>query len=511
MANSIERFNKRYEQKIGNDSVYGNGTDGNFIVSNTSTPTVLTRDMYYDNLTVNANCVVITNGFRIFVKNQLINNGTIGATSGYTTAIADRTVAGQSSGTPLFSLSQSSSNPLPLTVLHDLEESINGYFVDSSATLRVLRGGDKGSDGSPGTGATSGGAGANGTAGTAGTGATAGVANPGGAGGHSGGLPATHVGGGAVNGSGGSGGHGHHQDTFDHHNHHHSGGHAGNPGTGNPGTNGAAGTAGAAGNPGNPGTNGAGGQGGVGGPVVLIAAKTISGSGSVVNVGQNGSSGNAGTAGSAGTGATSGNAGTAGAAGTGGNGNAGTAHGGVGHAYRHVGNWHNSGNVAPDWHFWGEFVHMRTFGGTPGRPANESNNAHFPHLSTRHSDHAFHWSGNPSTRTWPRGSVPANVNHFNTARGQKHFFHNASFGGAFGHHYTFAIGGGHGGAAGHGHGGSAGNPGNPGNPGNNGAAGLAGNPGNAGSTGREGAIIVVTDSWGLTQSLSNSTKIIINQ
>jgi hypothetical protein len=34
--------------------------------------------------------------------------------------------------------------------------------------------------------------------------------------------------------------------------------------------------------------------------------------------------------------------------------------------------------------------------------------------------------------------------------------------------------------------------------------------GNAGSTGLEGGIIVVTDSWGLTQALSSSTKIIIN-
>ena len=101
-----------YTQRIGNDTVYGNGTDGVVVISNTGTPTVLTRDMYYDTLTVNANCTLITNGFRVFVKNTLTNNGTIGATVGYTTAISDGTVAGQSSTVETYSLSQTSTNPV---------------------------------------------------------------------------------------------------------------------------------------------------------------------------------------------------------------------------------------------------------------------------------------------------------------------------------------------------------------------------------------------------------------
>ena len=503
---TIEKFNKRYEQRIGNDSVYGNGSDGVVIVSNPATPTVLTRDMYYDTLTVDSGCTLITNGYKVFVKNNLINNGFIGATSGYTTQITDGTVAGQGTSTNLYSVSQTSSNPVSLDLLNDLEKAISGYFVDSSSTLRILRGGDKGTDGSSGTGATSGSAGTDGTDGSDGSGANPGVANPGGHGFHSFGIPAPVTYAHAVDN-----GHGQHYDTFDHHAHHHSAGYNGNPGVGNPGTNGSRGFKGLKGNPGNPGTNGAGGTGGRGGPLVIVVAKNISGSGQIVNVGQSGLPGNAGASGSDGSGRNLGNPGNAGAAGTGHNGNAGSAHAGIGHAYRHVGNWHNSGNVAPDWHFWGTYSHMRTYGGTPGRPANESNGAHFPKHANRSTSHAFHWSGAPSFRGWPRGSVPSSVGHFLIALGQKHFYHNASHGGAFGHHYTFHFPAGTAGAAGHGHGGNAGNPGNPGTPGNNGAAGLAGNPGNAGSEGREGGIIVVTDSWGLSQTLSQSTKIILNQ
>jgi hypothetical protein len=53
---------------------YGDGSDGDVIISSN---TSLDRDMYYDNLTINSGIVLDTNGFRIFVKTKLTNNGTI--------------------------------------------------------------------------------------------------------------------------------------------------------------------------------------------------------------------------------------------------------------------------------------------------------------------------------------------------------------------------------------------------------------------------------------------------
>lgn len=544
-----------YQQRIGNDSVYGNGSDGNVIVSNTGSPTVCTRDMYYNSLTINVGCTFITNGFRIFVKNTLTNNGTIGASVGYTTPIVDGTVAGQSSSVETYSLSQTSTNPVALSLLNSIEAAITGYFVDNAGTVRQFRGGDKGANGS---GATAGGTGGAGAAGTAGTGATAGgagAAGTAGTGGHAGsgaggggttGLPGhwhyAHGGSGvyynwhspnhvATNGNSGGNGTGH-------------GGAAGGAGNaGNAGTNGTAGTAGNAGNPGTAGSNGV---GGVGGPVILVVAKTISGSGTIISVGQTGTNGAAGNAGTTGTGATAGGAGangnigtgaTAGGAGVANPGHAGTAGvAGNGYVHAHDSGFHNYGHAFGSNTNYGTafdgalngYGHMRTYGGTPGRPANESNAAHFPQHSHRHQNHGFHWTGATSNRAWPRGAVPANIAHFLIGLGHHYTVVTGSnpntghFATSNAHHtaHTHAIAGGTAGAAGNaGVAGNAGNPGNngarglagnPGNTGTNGAAGTAGLAGNAGSSGREGGIIIVTDSWGLGQQLSSSTKVLIN-
>jgi hypothetical protein len=52
--------------------VYGNAADGNTTLGNTT----LSRDVYYNNLTVNAGAVITTAGYRIFVKGILNLNGT---------------------------------------------------------------------------------------------------------------------------------------------------------------------------------------------------------------------------------------------------------------------------------------------------------------------------------------------------------------------------------------------------------------------------------------------------
>lgn len=50
-------------------AIYGDGSDGNATI--TGGTTTLTRDMYYDNLTVESTGVLATNGFRVFVRDLL--------------------------------------------------------------------------------------------------------------------------------------------------------------------------------------------------------------------------------------------------------------------------------------------------------------------------------------------------------------------------------------------------------------------------------------------------------
>lgn len=80
------------------DSIYGTGMDGDAILDGSTTilgmaPSAsvysMTRDIYFDDLTINASVRLAPNGYRIFVKNVLTfagNNATIGFTTGYSTA-----------------------------------------------------------------------------------------------------------------------------------------------------------------------------------------------------------------------------------------------------------------------------------------------------------------------------------------------------------------------------------------------------------------------------------------
>ncbi|MFC3883747.1 hypothetical protein ACFOU2_09640 [Bacillus songklensis] len=56
--------------------LFGNGMDGNVTIS---ANTNLTRDMYYENLTINSGIKLSTNGYKIFVRGTLTNNGIIEA------------------------------------------------------------------------------------------------------------------------------------------------------------------------------------------------------------------------------------------------------------------------------------------------------------------------------------------------------------------------------------------------------------------------------------------------
>jgi hypothetical protein len=56
------------------DSMFGDGSDGNVTIA---VDTTLTRDMYYNNLTINVGVKLLPDGYRIFVRHTLTLNGNI--------------------------------------------------------------------------------------------------------------------------------------------------------------------------------------------------------------------------------------------------------------------------------------------------------------------------------------------------------------------------------------------------------------------------------------------------
>lgn len=82
-------------------AIFGDGSDSNVTISGNTT---LTRDMFYNNLTVNAGITLTTAGYRIFVKGTLTNNGTISCAGNTATdatgaaALASGSLGGSAAG-----------------------------------------------------------------------------------------------------------------------------------------------------------------------------------------------------------------------------------------------------------------------------------------------------------------------------------------------------------------------------------------------------------------------------
>ena len=89
-------WNAYYNESV--DSIYGTGADGDATLDGTTTVLSMapsssvysmTRDMYFNDLTINASVRLAPNGYRIFVKGTLKfvgTNSTIGFTAGYSTS-----------------------------------------------------------------------------------------------------------------------------------------------------------------------------------------------------------------------------------------------------------------------------------------------------------------------------------------------------------------------------------------------------------------------------------------
>lgn len=138
-------------QRLGNDSVYGPGTDGTVVIaSNTS----LSRDMYYDTLTVNNGVTLNTNGFKVFVKNTLTVSGTINNTG---TTGTLRGVSSVGSGNVSYSIGGSSGgNTYTASALtdgqkKDLISLINGTVTLNDGSIQAITGGAAGANGAVGT------------------------------------------------------------------------------------------------------------------------------------------------------------------------------------------------------------------------------------------------------------------------------------------------------------------------------------------------------------------------
>jgi hypothetical protein len=143
------------------DSVYGTGADGDAVLDGTTTvlsmapsSTVysMTRDMYFNDLTINASVRLAPNGYRIFVKGTLKfmgNNSIIGYTTGFATegsikqggaasTAVSHSLGGSATGfaavAPLATLGGSNYFRVPT-------QAITGYSITAAGGPTFLRGG----------------------------------------------------------------------------------------------------------------------------------------------------------------------------------------------------------------------------------------------------------------------------------------------------------------------------------------------------------------------------------
>lgn len=242
-----------YSTKLGGLSVYGDGIDGDVTIS---TNTTLIKDMYYNNLTINASCNLDPAGFRIFVKETLTFTDSTSTIKRLSNTSAYGTLAGAHNAS-ISSYSTSAASPSEKILggrsefvlndssatqeyFYDITKFMSAMYLEANAPVFGGASGTKGAVGSDGTDGDD----AAGESGSAGEDPTDGNTE---------GVPG---------------------------------------GKGTPGLSGTKGTKG---------TGGAGGTGGLGGPIISVFAKNIVGNGSIIADGFSASAGSAGTPGNAGT------------------------------------------------------------------------------------------------------------------------------------------------------------------------------------------------------------------
>lgn len=86
-------LNENFEEIQGYQ--FGDGSDGDVTISSNTT---LSEDKYYNNLTVESGVSLDTNGYRVYVKQKLINNGTIHNNGHAPTSDASNIYGGEGGG-----------------------------------------------------------------------------------------------------------------------------------------------------------------------------------------------------------------------------------------------------------------------------------------------------------------------------------------------------------------------------------------------------------------------------
>ena len=135
------------------DPIYGSGKDGNYTASANIT---LSRNMYYNNLTINSGVHVNTNGHRVFVRNIfLLNSQTandsstslglkqgssvVGSISGGSITNVTNSLGGSSAS---YTATQVSSTFGGADYFDDPDLAVNAYILNASQTTPLmLRGG----------------------------------------------------------------------------------------------------------------------------------------------------------------------------------------------------------------------------------------------------------------------------------------------------------------------------------------------------------------------------------
>ena len=145
----------------GVDSVYGTGADGDRTLDGSTTilgmaPSSsvysMTQDLYFNDLTINANVRLAPNGYRIFVKGTLKfvgTNSTIGYTTGFSTA--GSIAQGGAASTAVTHSLGGSATGFTATAPHSTmggssyfkvpAQAITGYSITASGGPTFLRGG----------------------------------------------------------------------------------------------------------------------------------------------------------------------------------------------------------------------------------------------------------------------------------------------------------------------------------------------------------------------------------
>ena len=194
-------------------SVYGSGADGNVVIATTIT---LTSDMFYNTLNVTSAGILLTNGYRVFVKDTLtldghigigsVSSGTIGEPS---SAVSDGTVKGSTTHNSITYRTGGQgggpTNPnitaLPTYLYKQINMMASAVMIDASGSIIPISGGSKGTEGVAGAPGATGAAGAAGSPGAAGATVPAGAGSAGAAGTNGGYGPSATT----VNAAGGRG------------------------------------------------------------------------------------------------------------------------------------------------------------------------------------------------------------------------------------------------------------------------------------------------------------------